>query len=185
MANAELMIEKGNVKAAIEALQRIQPGESYYILARRALADVYFNNLRNRDMYVQCYQDLVKIAPSKESFEMLGDACTFVQDPDGAIAAYEEALNFEKTNWNLICKMGKSLVKTHHYTKAINYYKEAVKSNDNPQLLYDSADLYFKLGQLDNAERILSKHVNDMKIEFADLSQVTAKTKLLQLLAKV
>lgn len=79
VANAELLIEKGNVKAGIDALQRIQPGESYYVLARRALADVYLKHMRNRDLYAQCYQDLVKVAPSKEAFEMLGDAYTSVQ----------------------------------------------------------------------------------------------------------
>ena len=35
--------------------------------------------------------------------------------------------------------MGQALQKTHQYGKAINYYKEAVKTEENSLLRYDMA----------------------------------------------
>lgn len=60
-----------------------------------------------------------------------------------------------------------------------------MKNHENAQLLYDMAELYFKLGQLDNAERMLTKHVNEKKVDPSDVIQLSSRTKLLQLLAKV
>jgi tetratricopeptide repeat protein 21B len=68
--------------------------------------------------------------------------------------------------------MGKALVKTHQYGKAINYYKEAVRC-------WDMAELYMKLRQYAKAEKALTQ------VDNSDLSVLTARTKLLLLSAKV
>lgn len=47
------------------------------------------------------------------------------------------------------------------------------------------AELYFKLGQLDNAERILVTELENGKVDYMDIRLLTSRTKLLQLLAKV
>lgn len=52
-------------------------------------------------------------------------------------------------------------------------------------MIYDLAELYFKLGQLDNAERILVNALKNGKSDTTELNQLMSKTKLLQLLAKV
>lgn len=47
------------------------------------------------------------------------------------------------------------------------------------------AELYFKLGQLDNAERVIVTELDSGKLDTSDISQLSSRTKLLQLLAKV
>ena len=50
---------------------------------------------------------------------------------------YEQALKRNPRDTALAAKMGKALQKTHQYGKAINYYKEAVKNEDNNNLRWD------------------------------------------------
>ena len=58
-------------------------------------------------------------------------------------------------------KIGQALIKSHHYNKAISYYLAALKSGHQNLLRYDLAELYIKLNQLDNAEKIVNDAVND------------------------
>ena len=50
-----------------------------------------------------------------------------------------------------------ALQKTHQYGKAINYYKEAVKTEENALLRYDMAELQMKLKQYEKAERTVAQ----------------------------
>ena len=49
--------------------------------------------------------------------------------------------------------MGKALQRTHQYGKAINYYKEAVRAEENNTLRYDMAELQMRLKTYDKAEK--------------------------------
>ena len=51
-------------------------------------------------------------------------------------------------------KIGHALVRTHDYTKAINYYEAAVKSGGQASLRKDLAQLYLKLKQPDKAAKV-------------------------------
>lgn len=64
--------------------------------------------------------------PNAETYVMLSDAYMSIEETELAIDAYEQALKLNSKDNNLVCKMGKALVKTHHFTKAINFYKESV-----------------------------------------------------------
>ena len=52
--------------------------------------------------------------------------------------------------------MGQALQRTHQYGKAINYYKEAVKNEDDNNLRYDMAELQMKLKQYEKSERTIA-----------------------------
>ena len=52
--------------------------------------------------------------------------------------------------------IGQALQKTHQYGKALNYYKEAVKDEDNNNLRYDMAELQMKLKQYEKSERTIA-----------------------------
>ena len=56
----------------------------------------------------------------------------------------------------LAAKMGQALQRTHQYGKAINYYKEAVKNEDDNNLRYDMAELQMKLKQYEKSERTIA-----------------------------
>lgn len=184
VANAELALHRGDTKLALEFLQTITPGQMYYQQARCKMADIHLHQRKDRRAFAECFRELVENSPGPQSFVMLGDAYMSIQEPDRAIEAYEQALKRNPRDAVLACKMGRALVKTHQYGKAINYYKEAVKGEDAGQLKLDMAELYMKLGQYDKAEKTLTQEMED-KIDNSDLSALTARTKLLLLLAKV
>jgi tetratricopeptide repeat protein 21B len=58
-------------------------------------------------------------------------------------------------------KIGQALIKSHHYNKAISYYSAALKSGHQNLLRFDLAELYTKLNQLENAEKIIQEALSD------------------------
>lgn len=61
------------------------------------------------------------------------------------------------------------MVKTHDYSKAINYYETAVKQRDNPRLRADLAQLYLKLKQPEKAEKVLSTALSNSESKDLDV----------------
>lgn len=87
---------------------------------------------------------------------MLGDAYISIQEPERAIEAYEQALKENPTNKvHVASKLGKALVKTHQYTKAINYYRDVMKQENFKSLKVDLAKLFITMKQYDKAEATL------------------------------
>ena len=74
---------------------------------------------------------------------------------------YETALVKNPKDSALAKKIGQALIKSHHYNKAISYYLAALKSGHQNLLRYDLAELYNKLNQIDNAEKIISEALAD------------------------
>ena len=102
-------------------------------------------------------REVVEKSPSPQSYLLLGDAYMSITEPERALEIYEQALKRNPRDTALAAKMGKALQKTHQYGKAINYYKEAVKDEDNNNLRYDMAELQMKLKTFDKAEKTISQ----------------------------
>ena len=98
---------------------------------------------------------MVEKSPSTQSYLRLGDAYMAITEPERALEVYEQALKRSPRDTTLAAKMGKALQRTHQYGKAINYYKEAVKNEDNSSLRYDMAELLMRLKQHDKAEKCI------------------------------
>lgn len=81
-------------------------------------------------------------------------------EPDEAIDAFKMALRQNPSDPLLASKLGRAYVKTHQYTKAINYYQEAITSDRNATLKLDLAELYLKLKQFANAEKTLIEEID-------------------------
>ena len=103
------------------------------------------------------FREVVEKSPSPQSYLLLGDAYMSITEPERALEIYEQALKRNPRDTALAAKMGKALQKTHQYGKAINYYKEAVKDEDNNNLRYDMAELQMKLKTFDKAEKTISQ----------------------------
>jgi tetratricopeptide repeat protein 21B len=73
------------------------------------------------------------------------------------VEVYEDALIKNPKDAFLAKKIGQALVKSHNYNKAINYYTAALKSGHQNLLRYDMAELYYKLNQFDNAEKLITE----------------------------
>jgi tetratricopeptide repeat protein 21B len=88
----------------------------------------------------------------------------------------------------LVREVGKALVMTHDYNRAVKYYETRLK--EDPKLLdlrIDLAELYFKLKVHDEAKRVLTEAIKYIKAldTYMSLDIKSREVKYLLLLAKV
>ncbi|XP_070546763.1 tetratricopeptide repeat protein 21B-like [Ptychodera flava] len=183
IANADLALQRGDVELALGMLRNITPDQAYYVEAKEKMADIYLNYRKDKRLYASCYRELVDKHQSPHTSLLLGDAYMSIQEPEKAIEVYETALKRNPRDSALASKIGKALVKTHNYGKAINYYEAALKTGSQNFLRYDLAELLLKLRQYDKAERTL-KAVLDRE-QAKDLASMMEETRCLVLLSKV
>ncbi|XP_014296947.1 tetratricopeptide repeat protein 21B [Microplitis demolitor] len=184
IGNAELCLMTGDIDKAINYLNDIQAGQPYYLQAHTMLANIYLNQRKDRHSFAKCFRELVDHCPGPRTFSMLGDAYMAIQEPDRAIEAYEESLKNNPGDKTLASKMGKALVKTHQYGKAINYYKEVVKNKSCGDLKLDMAELFMRMKHFDKAEAVLIQELQDGRMA-TDLASLEVRGKQLLMLAKV
>ncbi|ODN01250.1 Tetratricopeptide repeat protein 21B [Orchesella cincta] len=163
LTQAEEMVEKGEVDKALALLKAVQPDQNHYVESRKLMSEIYINYRRNNELYTSCFVDIANHNPTPQNLIMLADAYMNIQEPEKAIEIYEVALAKNPRDATLASKMGQALVLTHQYSKAVNYYKEAVKNDDNFSLRYDLATLHLKLKQYDKAEKAIQQALSDAK----------------------
>ncbi|XP_047401598.1 tetratricopeptide repeat protein 21B isoform X1 [Sciurus carolinensis] len=173
IANADLALTQGDVERALSMLQNVTAEQPYYIEAKEKMADIYLKHRKEKMLYITCYREIAERIPSPRSFLLLGDAYMNIQEPEEAIVAYEQALNQNPKDGTLASKIGKALVKTHNYSKAITYYEAALKSGQQNYLCYDLAELLLKLKWYDKAEKVLQhalahEPVNELSVLMED-----------------
>lgn len=149
------------------------------------MADIYLKHRKEKMLYITCYREMAERMPSPRSFLLLGDAYMNIQEPEEAIVAYEQALNHNPKDGTLASKIGKALVKTHNYSKAITYYEAALKSGQQNYLCYDLAELLLKLKWYDKAEKVLQhalahEPVNELSALMEDGRFQSSSSKSLQ-----
>ncbi|XP_029461519.1 tetratricopeptide repeat protein 21B isoform X2 [Rhinatrema bivittatum] len=155
IANADLALAQGNIDQALNMLKNITPEQPYFVQAKAKMADIYLQHRKEKKLYAGCYRDLVEKLPNSHTYLLLGDAYMNIQEPEKAIDVYEQALKKNPRESTLASKIGKALIKTHNYSKAISYYEAALKSGQQNFLRYDLADLLMKLRQYEKAEKVL------------------------------
>ncbi|KAI4489571.1 hypothetical protein M0802_011008 [Mischocyttarus mexicanus] len=181
---ADLYLEMGELEKAIEHLAKVKPDEPYYVQAHTKLAQIYLKYKKDRQAFAKCFRELVEHCPGPKTYGMLGDAYISIQEPERAIEAYEQALNQNPKDKAIIAnKMGKALIKTHQYMKAVNYYKDMIKQAECKDLKLDLARLFIKMKQYDKAEATLF-YYSGARFE-SDLENLESRGEQLLLLAKV
>lgn len=183
IANADLALLRGDTELALSMLRNITPEQPYYIQAKEKMADIYLNHRKEKRLYASCYREMIEKLPSSHTYVLLGDACMRIQEPQKAIEAYEQALKKNPKDGALASKIGKALVKTHHYIKAINYYEEALKTEQQNFLRYDLAELLMKMKQYERCERVLHDALAHEQVN--QLPVLSDDCRYLVLLAKV
>ncbi|KAM6332739.1 tetratricopeptide repeat protein 21B isoform 1-T1 [Podargus strigoides] len=183
IANADLAIAQGNVEQALTMLRNITPEQPYFVQAKEKMADIYLQYRTDKKLYAGCYRDLVEKLPSAHTFLLLGDAYMNIQEPDEAIEVYEQALKKNPKDPALASKIGKALIKTHNYSKAISYYETALRSGQQNFLCYDLAELLMKLKQYEKAEKVLQQALDHEPVN--ELSSLMEDGRYLVLLAKI
>lgn len=185
ISNADIFLQQGASKKALDMLGSIQPTQPYYLQAKTKMADIYLKHCKDRMGFAQCFKELVEHKPGGESYLMLGDAFMSIQEPDEAIDAYKKALKQNPRDPLLASKLGRAYVKTHQYKKAITYYKEATMTPENFSLKLDLAELYLKLKQFKEAEEVLLQEIRNTVNDGDDIAVLQLRTKQMLLLARV
>uniref|UniRef100_A0A915HU30 Uncharacterized protein n=1 Tax=Romanomermis culicivorax TaxID=13658 RepID=A0A915HU30_ROMCU len=130
-------------------------------------------------------KEIVEKNPSSQAFVMLGDAYMSIQEPDKAIELYESALKKNPKDHALSSKIGRALVKSHNYAKAVSYYEAALKTGHMNFLRYELADLTLKLGNFDKCEKILKQGLENIPKTNPDLENASNEVKFKILLSKL
>ncbi|XP_036900451.1 tetratricopeptide repeat protein 21B [Sturnira hondurensis] len=183
IANTDLALAHGDVERALGMLRNITAEQTYFIEAKEKMADIYLKHRKEKMLYITCYREIAERMPSPRSFLLLGDAYMNIQEPEEAIVAYEQALNQNPKDGTLASKIGKALVKTHNYSKAITYYEAALKNGQQNYLCYDLAELLLKLKWYDKAEKVLQHALAHEPV--SELSALMEDGRSQVLLAKV
>ncbi|KAJ8012813.1 hypothetical protein DPEC_G00046770 [Dallia pectoralis] len=183
IANADLALLRGDTELALGMLRNITPEQPYYIQAKEKMADIYLNHRKEKRLYASCYRELVEKLPSPHTYILLGDAYVNIQEPEKAIEIYEQALKKNPKDGALASKIGKALVKTHNYAKAITYYEAALKTEQQNFLCYDLAELLMKMKQYERCEKVLQDALAHHPVN--ELSALTDDCRYLVLLARI
>ncbi|XP_031832068.1 tetratricopeptide repeat protein 21B [Nomia melanderi] len=184
IGHAELLLEMGELDEAIKCLSRVTSDQPYYLQAHTRLAEINLKYKKDRLAFAMCFRELVEHCPGPKTYSMLGDAYISIQEPERAIEAYEQAMKQNPMNkLQIASKLGKALVKTHQYTKAINYYWDMVRQENFKELKLDLAKLFVTMKQYDKAESTLVQELQEGRRD-SDLQNLEVRGQLLLLLAK-
>ena len=172
LAQSDLNLKMGDIQKSLNMLKKVESTQADFIEAKKKMAEIYNNELKDRKGYTRCYMEIIDVDPSPQNYKMVGNALMDIQEPEEAIRFYEKARE-QKEDSALVREVGKALVMTHDYNKAIRYYENALR--EDPKLLdlrTDLAELYIKLKGFEDAKRILIealkylKHFDPNDLEF-------------------
>lgn len=135
LAYADYLLDSNELDGALQQLKLVPQSHTHYMKAHEKMADIYLNRLKDEQLYLNCYREIARQEPTLDNLTLLGDAYLALHLVEAAIAAYEEALKMEPRHLQLASKIGKALVLTHQYTKALSYYKDALKESSNNVLI--------------------------------------------------
>lgn len=201
IATAQLAVERNDYDHAIRILDKISLNNPIFHKVQLVKASILFNYQRDREGYITCYKLLLEKAISEDigdlgvegddcrqaissAYSNLGDAYLRVLNPESAVEAFQFAYKYDNgpASVHLRVKIGKALVATHEYHRAVDFYEAALrdiskkqtesesrlKSKNNetisPEavaLSHDLARLYMKLGRYEAANRVLLKVIHD------------------------
>ncbi|RHY26925.1 hypothetical protein DYB32_007158 [Aphanomyces invadans] len=162
VANSELAIKRGDFDNAIVMLNNLTDvlvlkESPAYIKAQMIKADIYLQHRKEKQLYAECYKELVRLNPTAESLIRLAEAYLRIQQLDDAIESYRSALVLSPNDASLASRIGHILVKKHDYISAIEYYETALRAApDQTPLRRDLASLLAKLSHFDQALRVVN-----------------------------
>jgi tetratricopeptide repeat protein 21B len=168
VANSQLRIEKGEIDGAIDVLRAVKPDHPQFATAKAAVADIYYKHRKDKKAYARCYKAIVDHKPTVQNYLILGDALLSIQEPADAIKAFQQAMDIDKGKGDptLVQKIGKAMIQTHDYEKAIKYYHEALQRHPKQQeLRQDLAKLYMRLQRWEDAIKELEEALSAVEEE--------------------
>lgn len=117
---------------------------------------------------------------------MVAQALMDIQEPEEAIQYYERALERQSEDVTLVREVGRALVMTHDYSRAVKYYETRLA--EDPKLLdlrTDLANLYYRLKAYDQSKRVLIESRKYLQTQEQTVEIKSKNVTYLILLAKV
>ncbi|KAL1513227.1 hypothetical protein ABEB36_002663 [Hypothenemus hampei] len=187
LLSADNLLARKNVQGAIDLLRKIRKDDACYRKAMMKIAYILLKYRRDRYGFLEVYQAFVAETPSAETYNLLGDAYMEVLESDHALDSYENALKENPTDPMLISKMGKALVTTHYFKRAVEYYKKVIKQTNDSELKLELANLYLNIREYEKGELLLLNEVDDtlLNMNLEDISHLNYRTRLFILLSQI
>lgn len=183
VAASQLYVEKGDFDAAIRMLDKISDDSPTFARAQLIKADIVLNHNHDKEGFTKCYQMLADKEPTAKNFALLGEAYLRILNPEAAIDALEQAYKLDPKNGRLRGRIGRALVATHEYHRAVEFYESAIRElnkalNSQPQTMgpagsRGSAEL--KKGTPASSSSGNSGAGNDLVVLSHDLSKLYIK----------
>jgi tetratricopeptide repeat protein 21B len=85
------------------------------------------NHNRDKEGYTQCYHQLVQRDPSSQNYALLGEAYLRILNPEAAVDALLRAHELDRGNARLRGRIGRAMVATHEYHRAVDFYEQAIR----------------------------------------------------------
>jgi tetratricopeptide repeat protein 21B len=95
LAQSDLAMKMGDTKKALNMLKKITPESRSFIQAKKKQAQLYLDELKDRNNYTRCYLEILDADASVVNYKMVATALMDIQEPEDAIQYYEKALELE------------------------------------------------------------------------------------------
>ena len=92
LAQSDLALKMGDTKRALNMLKKISPNDRSFVQAKKKQAQIYLDELKDRNNYTRCYLEILDAKSSVENFKLVATALMDIQEPEEAIIYYERAL---------------------------------------------------------------------------------------------
>ena len=186
LAQSDLAMKMGDTKKALNMLKKIQPTDRSFVQAKKKQAQIYLDELKDRNNYTRCYLEILDAKSSVENFKMVAQALMDIQEPEEAIQYYERALERQSEDITLVREVGRALVMSHDYSRAVKYYETRLQ--EDPKLLdlrTDLANLYYRLKAFDQSKRVLVDSLQYLQTQEQTVEVKSKNVTYLSLMAKV
>ena len=158
IANCEVNLQRGDIESALDVLRRVNSANPYFVKAKTAMANIYLQYRSDRKGYMKCYEEMMQTNVSVQTCRSAADAFMRVGEPEKAISALQDALRLAPDDTSLSSSIGKVLITTHDYQKAVKFYEMAVaKEPTRLSLRHDLAELLIRLRSYSQAEKALNE----------------------------
>ena len=211
VASSQLAVERKDFDSAIRQLGKISEDSPTYSKAQLIKAEILLTNNRDKEGYTHCFQLLVERDPENaKNHSMLGEAYLRILNPEAAVDALETAYRLDPSNSRLRGRIGRALVATHEYHRAVDFYESAIKdvsrglqageakeagspgknasshhlSSEAVVLSHDLAKLYIKLGRIQHSQGVLQRILHD-QAACQDVTDLQQNVTTLLLLAEI
>lgn len=85
LAQADLAMKMGDTKKALNMLKKIQPDNRSFLQAKKKQAQIYLDELKDRNNYTRCYLEILDADQTVANFKMVASALMDIQEPEEAI----------------------------------------------------------------------------------------------------